>query len=180
MHLMLYANNQLSSEKYISQSIMVAVFGLALFLAQMPWTKKFESKFELKKFHPQQKNNNFKFKISEIQIQQLYNGLIRYDLLCSDKTSIEAFKNVLTEDWDCHRSKIYLNLDGPSCREFYDHLVKTFPINSSTLKNFFETSGVIARANGKSYKYNTVKNAPTRTPVSKQNEILNTIFQNLK
>lgn len=180
MHLMLYGHNFLSSENFLLQSIMVATFGLAFFLSQIPWTKRFEKNFITKKSPPQPGSTSFEFKISDLQIQQLYNELIRYDLLCSDKTCFEAFRNVMTKNWDCHNSKIYLNLDGPSCREFYDHLVKTFPSNSSTLKNFFETSGLIVRANGKPYKYNTVKNAPTRTPVSKHHEALKDIFFKLK
>lgn len=180
MHLMLYTNSYLGSGHYASQAIEFAAFGLALFLAHLPWTKRFESRFELRKFSPKQKKESFAFRISDIQMQQLYNGLIKYDLLCSDKTSLEAFKNVLTEDWNSHDSKIYLNLDGPSSREFYDHLVTTFPKNSSTLKNFFETSGVIARTNGKPYKYNTIKNAPTRTPVSKHHEALINVFHRLR
>lgn len=180
MHLMLYAQNNSGSEHYLFQSITVVTFFLAFFLAQMAWTENFESKFEVKKSHQFQKINNFEFKISESQIQELYNELTRYDLLCPDKTNLEAFNRVLTENWDCHDSKIYLKLDGPSSREFYENLVKSFPKNSSTLKIFFETSGVIVRADGKPYKYNTIKNAPTRTPVSKHSQTLNDIFQKLK
>ena len=180
MHLMQYAQTGPGSDNYLFQSITVVTFFLGFFLAQMAWTEKFENKFEVKKSHHSEKINNFQFKISESQIQQLYNELTRYDLLCPEKTNLEAFKTVLTEKWDCHDSKIYLKLDGPSSREFYEHLVKTFPSNASTLKIFFETSGVIVRANGKSYKYNTIKNAPTRTPVSKHYETLTKIFNRLK
>lgn len=180
MHLMLYAYTGPGSQNYLFQSITVVIFSLAFFLAQMAWTEKFESKFEVKKSHQSKKINNFNFKISESQVQQLYNELTRYDLLCPEKTNLEAFKTVLTKKWDCHNSKIHLKLDGPSSREFYENLVKTFPNNASTLKNFFETSGVIVRANGKPYKYNTIKNAPTRTPVSKHFETLTKIFNRLK
>ena len=180
MHLMLYAHTGSGSQHYLFQSITLTTFGLAFFLAQLAWTENFESKFEVKKTSHPQNINNFNFKISESQVQQLYNELTRYDLLCPDKTSLEAFHSVLTQDWDCHDFKIHLKLDGPSSREFYEHLVMTFPKNSTTLKRFFETSSVIVRANGKPYKYNTIKNAPTRTPVSKYAQTLNDVFQKLK
>jgi hypothetical protein len=44
------------------------------------------------------------------------------------------------------------------------------------LKNLFITSGLVLRPDGKIYNYNTLKNAPTRTPVSKQHEVLARIF----
>ena len=48
-----------------------------------------------------------------------------------------------------------------------------------TLKNLFITSGLVFRPDGKRYNYNTIKNAPTRTPVSKQKDILVQIFSKL-
>ncbi|WP_156888572.1 hypothetical protein [Christiangramia echinicola] len=106
--------------------------------------------------------------------------MVRFDLIDQEETSMEDFKNVLLKDWNSHSSKIHLKMDGPTCREFFDALIKTFPNNSMTLKNLFITSGLILRPDGKKYNYNTLKNAPTRTPISKQNEVLNTIFQSLK
>jgi len=105
--------------------------------------------------------------------------MIRFNLIDQEETSIADFKNVLLKDWNRHSSKIHLKMDGPSCREFYEFLIKTFPNNSITLKNLFNTSGLILRPDGKKYNYNTLKNAPTRTPISKQNEVLNSIFQSL-
>lgn len=180
MHMMLYAHDSLNRDNYLVTSITLATFGLAFFLAQTAWTENFENKFKVQKPHSSQKTNNFQFKISESQVQQLYNELTRYDLLCQDRTSLEAFHTVLTQNWDCHDFKIHLKLDGPSSREFYEHLVKTFPSNSSSLKSFFETSGLIVRANGKPYRYNTIKNAPTRTPVSKYAQTLSDVFQKMK
>lgn len=70
-------------------------------------------------------------------------------------------------------------MDGPSSREFYEYLSKAFPKNTMTIKNLFITSELVLRADGKKYKYNTLKNAFTRTLVSKQNEVLINIFRAL-
>lgn len=51
-------------------------------------------------------------------------------------------------------------MDGPSCREFYDHLTRTFPANAMPLKNLFITSGLVLRPDGKIYNYNTLKMPP--------------------
>ena len=104
--------------------------------------------------------------------------MLRFELIDQEATSLIDFKNVLLRDWNRHSSRIHLKMDGPSCREFYDHLKKTFPKNSMTLKNLI-TSGVILRHDGRNYNYNTLKNAPTRSPISKQHEILKIIFKNL-
>lgn len=103
--------------------------------------------------------------------------MVRFDLIDQEATSLNDFKNVLLQDWDSHRSKIHLNMDGPSCREFFDYFIHTFPKNSITLKNLFFTSGLILRPDGKRYNYNTLKNAPTRTPISKKHDALKLIFQ---
>ncbi len=42
--------------------------------------------------------------------------------------------------------------------------------NSLTLKNLFISSWLILRPDGKSYNFNTIKNAPTKTSFSKQNK----------
>ncbi len=102
--------------------------------------------------------------------------MVRFDLIDQEATSLIDFKKVLLKDWDSHHSKIHLKMDGPSCREFYDHLKKTFPNNSMTLKNLI-TSGVILRQDGRNYNYNTLKNAPTRSPISKQHESLKVVFK---
>ena len=61
----------------------------------------------------------------------------------------------------------------------YMMLVKTFPNNSMTLKNLFITSGLVLRPDGKKYIYNTWKNAPTRSPISKMHATLTLIFKKL-
>ena len=105
--------------------------------------------------------------------------MVRFDLLDQEKTSIEDLRNVLLKDWNSHSSKLYLKMDGPSCREFFDYLVKTYPNNSMTLKNVFITSGLVRRPDAKKYNYNTLKNAPTRSPLSKMHVTLNSIFEKL-
>lgn len=105
--------------------------------------------------------------------------MVRFDLIDQEATSLIDFKNVLLKDWDSHQSKIHLKMDGPSCREFYDYFKKSFPNNSMTLKGIFITSQLIVRPDGNEYNYNTLKNAPTRSPISKRHSTLKTIFQNL-
>ena len=103
--------------------------------------------------------------------------MVRFDLIDLEATSLIDFKNVLLKDWDSHNSKIHLKMDGPSCREFYEYFKKAFPNNSITLKNLFKSSGLIVRPDGKGYNYHTLKNAPTRSPISKQHEVLIMIFK---
>lgn len=180
MHLMIHANQTVASQDYFTLSITIIVFSLAFFLSHLSWTKRFENFFAKKMDLPtQQASKNFELRISELQMNQLYNELVRYDLVKQDKTSFLDFKNVLTKDWESHSSKIYFKMDGPSCREFFFHLVQTFPNNSLSLRDFFDRSKLIVRPDGKPYKYNTIKNAPTRTPVSKHHETLSSIFKKL-
>ena len=70
-------------------------------------------------------------------------------------------------------------MDGPSCREFFEQLVQTFPNNSLTLIDFFDRSKLIVRPDGKRYKYNTIKNAPTRSSQSKKHFELKQIFSKI-
>ena len=180
MHLMAYSNSSIENKGVFIHSIIWFTFILGFLACQFTWTKKFEYTFapQLKKSNGKS-SENFKISISERQVTELYNEMVRYDLIDQDKTSFEDFKNVLLEDWGSHHSKLHLNMDGPSCREFYDYLTKTYPNNNMTLKNLFITSGLILRPDGKIYNYNTLKNAPIRTPVSKQNETLVSIFRKL-
>lgn len=181
MHLMVYAYRSLPVENLLLQAITLVVFALAAFVTHLPWTEKFESTLQLhKRKPPQQELSHFNLKISEIQLQQLYNELVKYDLVQSDKTTFTNFERVLTQEWDAHNSRIHFNMDGPSCREFYDLLVSTFPTNTLTLKNFFQDSQLIIRPDGKIYKYNTIKNAPTRSSYSKKHSELKEIFQKMK
>lgn len=179
MHLM-YSFQQTYKGSDISiQLLTFLVFSLGLFFCIISWGEKFNSSFlEKPKIKAARPINNFNLSISDFQINQLYNDMVRFDLLDQEETSIEDFKNVLLNDWNSHGSKLHLKMDGPSCREFYDYLKKTFPNNSMTLKNLFKSSKLIVRPDGKGYNYHTLKNAPTRSPISKQHEALKVIFKN--
>lgn len=180
MHLMMYSRNSIKSDNSILLGIILIVFLLGFYLSTLPWTEKFKREIQNQKtVSSPKKNNNFNLVISDDQLQLLFQGLVRYDLLDSEKTSLQDFKNVLNKNWDAHSSKIHFKMDGPSCREFYELLKKSFPENLITLKNLFITSGLIRRPDGKKYNYNTLKNAPTRSPVSKHNETLVNIFKGL-
>ncbi|WP_424495347.1 hypothetical protein [Salinimicrobium sp. GXAS 041] len=180
MHLVFYSYNSIEHSNLFFQILIPAVFIPGFLFCHFSWTEKFKVSFtgtpkKIIKRSPE----NFNISISERQATELYNELVRYDLIDQDKTSLEDFKNVLLKDWKSHQSKLHLKMDGPSCREFYDYLTKTYPNNNMTLKNLFITSGLVLRPDGKPYNYNTIKNAPTRTPVSKENKSLKKIFKKL-
>jgi len=156
------------------------VFTLGVFFCLISWGEKFKSSFSEKaKIKADKGIYNFNLSIPDFQINQLYNEMVRFELIDQEKTLITDFKNVLLQDWNSHSSKIHLKMDGPTCREFFDHLVKTFPNNLMTIKNVFITSGLILRPDGKTYNYNTLKNAPTRSPTSKMHITLTSIFKKL-
>lgn len=181
MHLAFYSRYTIESDTLIVLAISFLVFLAGFFLSILPWTDKFKNSIQSQKSAGSlKKNKNFNLKISEDQAQKLYHNLMKYDLLNIEKTSLLDFRNVLSKDWDAHNSKIHFNMDGPSSREFYEFLSQTFPKNTMTIKNLFITSDLVLRANGKKYKYNTLKNAHTRTPYSKNNQALNKIFQDLR
>ena len=181
MHLMVIANETLTAGNYFLRIIVITVFAISLFISHIVWTDRFESSLlSQKKLVPQQGEKNFNLKITDFHIQKLYSELVKYDLIIANETSLLDFKNVLTQNWDSHNSKINFNMDAPSCREFYNCFTRTFPNNTMTIKNVFITSRLILRPDGKRYNYNTLKNAPTRTPFSKHNEILFSIFEKLK
>jgi hypothetical protein len=180
MHLMIHANQTVVNKSDFFLSITTIVFSLAFFISHLPWTRRFEFFFTKESYSRTHKaSKNFELKISELQTKQLYNELVRYDLVQQDRTSFLDFKNVFTQDWDSHSSKIYFKMDGPSCREFFYHLVQTFPNNSLTLINFFDRSKLIVRPDGTRYKYNTIKNAPTRSSQSKKHFELKQIFNKI-
>lgn len=180
MHLMLYSHMSGENNNVLFQVISALVFILGFFFCHFSWTEKFIVSFQASTKHVNQRSTeNFNFSISETQITQLYHEMTRYDLIEEKNTSLQDFKNVFLSDWTSHDSQLHLKMDGPSCREFYEYLIKTYPNNTLTLKDFFITSGVVVRPDGKRYNYNTIKNAPTRTPVSKHNEILENIFRKL-
>lgn len=180
MHLMSFARTTISPENYMVQVIVLLVFGLGFYFTIITWTDQFRKNIESRKTLPAlKKERNFNLAISEDQIQKLYHGLMKYDLVNSEMTSLDDFKNVLAKNWDVHSSKIQFNMDGASCREFYDYFIQTFPENSLTMKNFFETSKLVVRSDGKFYKYNTIKGAPLKTISSKENDTLRRIFHKL-
>ena len=180
MHLMYFSQITSQTNNLILQLITTIVFYLGFFFCCFSWSQKFEHSFlpKLKK-SVSKSSENFNLSIPEGKIVQLYNELVRFDLLNQDLTTFEDFQNVLTKNWKDHNSKIHFKMDGPSCREFYEYFVRTYPKNSLTLKNLFISSELIIRPDGKFYNYNTIKNAPTKTSFSKQNETLKTIFTGL-
>ncbi|MBZ9631376.1 hypothetical protein LB465_11350 [Salegentibacter sp. LM13S] len=180
MHLSVFSSYAIESDNFLVVAISFLVFLAGFFLSVLPWTDKFKNSMQSQKpAGSLKKDKNFNLVISEGQIQKLYHNLMRYDLLNSEKTSLLDFQKVLTENWETHNSKIHFNMDGASCREFYDYFTQTFPENSLTMKNFFETSKLVIRSDGKPYKYNTIKSAPLKTVSSKENDRLNKIFQEL-
>ena len=147
---------------------------------QLPWTEKFENTFVPKVTMSTAKSSeNFNISISDLQLIQLYNELVRFDLIIQDLTSLEDFRNVFLRIGREHNSKLHLKMDGPSCREFFEQLAQNFPSNTLKLKDLFITSGLILRPDGKKYNYNTLKNAPIRSQVSKNHEALVHIFKKL-
>ena len=180
MHLMFSFHQTYKSFDLSLHILSFLVFSLGAFFCHISWGKKFKKSFKEKlKIKTPKALNNFNLSISDFQINRLYNDLVRFDLIDQEKTSIEDFKKIFLEDWNSHSSKLYLKMDGPTCREFFDYLVKTFPNNSMTLKNLFITSGLVLRPDAKKYNYNTLKNAPTRSPLSKMHVTLTSIFQKL-
>ncbi|MGB8376416.1 MAG: hypothetical protein WCE57_13945 [Salegentibacter sp.] len=179
MHYLYYSHP--STDGMLFQLIILAAFTSGFFLCQLSWSEKFQASFQKQlKDHPKDKaSHSFNLSISGIQIDQLYSDLVRYDLINQDTTSLEDFRNVLLKDWSSHKSSLHLKMDGPSCRAFYDYFTRAYPKNTMTLKNFFITSGLVFRPDGRKYNYNTLKNAPIRTPVSKHNDTLVNIFQKI-
>lgn len=181
MHLMFNFHQLHKISSIAIQFIIVFVILLGFYFCLISWGENFKSSFSEKTTsNSNNPSKNFHLSISDLDVSRLYNQMVRFDLIDQEKTTLADFRNVLLKDWDSHTSKLHLKMDGPSCREFYDTFKKTFPSNSLTLKNLFISSNLICRPDGKPYKYNTLKNALYRTPVSKQNEVLNTIFQKLK
>jgi hypothetical protein len=189
MHLMSFTSVNIPPENYLVQVIVLLAYGVGFYFAFVTWTDHFSNSMQVEEALPVPENapkkialkkaENFQLKISEDQLQKLYQGLMKYDLFDPDKTSLQDFENALTKDWSTHDSKIHFKMDGPSSREFYEFLSTTFP-NEMTIKDLFINSGVVLRVDGKKYKYNTLKNAPIRTPVSKQNHALTNIFKKLR
>ncbi|NDV42676.1 hypothetical protein GTK07_04995 [Muricauda sp. 40Bstr401] len=100
-------------------------------------------------------------------------------MIHSEQTNLDDFIEVFLKDWHTHNSKIFFKLDAPSCREFYELFKLKFPTNSLSLIDFFKRSDTIRRKDGKPYKYSTIKDAKSRTPVSNRSEDLKAIFESL-
>ena len=92
MHLMIHVKQTVANQDYFSLSISTIVFSLAFFFSQLVWTSRFENFFTKKMdSHTPQASRNFNLKISELQTKQLYNELVRYDLVQQNKTSFFRF-----------------------------------------------------------------------------------------
>ncbi|MGI0107987.1 hypothetical protein [Salinimicrobium sp. WS361] len=180
MHLMVYSNSSLENKGILIQVIIWLTFILGFLFCQFTWTEKFQNTFVPKVTRSTaESSQNFNISISDLQLIQLYNELVRFDLLNQDLTALEDFRNVLLKDWKEHNSKLHLKMDGPSGREFFEQLAQTFPNNSLSLIDFFDRSKLIVRPDGKRYKYNTIKNAPTRSSQSKKHFELRQIFSKI-
>lgn len=137
------------------------VFISGVVMSQITWSKKFKTVFIPSIKRRLQTKKNFNISITKNQLDRLYDGMVRFDLILINRTSKEDFINCFLLDWDAHDSKIYFRLDNPSCREFYELFTSTFPHNSLLYVDFFKNSNVIFRANGKKYNYGTIRNAVT-------------------
>jgi hypothetical protein len=148
-------------------------------LSQVTWTKRFKNVFIPKIQERLKRKKNFNVSITDEQLKTLYNEMVRYDMIVGEQTKRNDFIKVFTLDWGKHDSKIYLKLDAPSCREFYEIFKTHFLNNSLTLIDFIERSDTIRKEDGNPYTYATVKDAKSRTPVSKRSNDLKKIFSGL-
>jgi len=155
------------------------IFLGGIVICDSTWSKRFKNIFISSIKQKLKSKRNFGISISKQQLGALYNALVRFDMIDIDSTTYDDFEKVLLLDWKAHTSKIHFKLDAPSCREFYEFFKTKFPINSLSLTDFFDRSSAIRRDDGKTYTYTTIKNAKSRTPVSKRNDDLKAIFSNL-
>ncbi len=165
-----------SSIFYISNWV---IFFGGIVLSQITWTDKFKNVFIPKIKEKLKKQHNFNISTTIDQLKDLYNSLVTYDMIIAERTDKDDFVKVFIEDWNTHDSKVYFKLDAPSCREFYELFKVTFPKNTMSVIDFFKRSDTIRREDGKPYKYATVKDAKSRTPISKRSKELKTIFSRL-
>jgi len=168
---------EISPQLFYALNWFVFICGIAL--TQLTWTKRFKNVFIPKIQEKLKRKKNFNVSISDEQLKILYNGLASYDMIIGERTKRNDFVKVFTSDWGTHDFKIYFKLDAPSCREFYELFKVTFPNNSLTLIDFFERSDSIRREDGNPYTYSTVKDAKSRTPISKRSDDLKEIFSDL-
>lgn len=155
------------------------IFLGGILMSQITWSKKFKSIFIPSIQKKLRSRRNFDVSISERQLQKLYDELVRFDMIDIERTGNEDFEKVFLLNWDTHSSKIYFNLDAPSCREFYELFRIEFPKNALSLIDFFDRSNAIRRTDGSAYAYDTIRNAKSRTPISKRSDDLKVIFSNL-
>ncbi len=148
-------------------------------LSQITWTKKFKNVFIPKIKEKLKKKNNFNVSVTDGQLKKLYSGLVRYGMLIIERTERDDFIKVFKKDWHTHESIIHFKLDAPSCREFFELFKATFPENSMSVIDFFKRSDTVRREDGRPYKYSTVKDAKSRTPISKKSDDLKAIFSDL-
>lgn len=163
-----------------SISIMVVlnwgIFLSGFYFCLASWSKRFKSVFIPRIKKQIRPSKNFNIAITENQLERLYEEMIGYDMVIKEKTKVDDFVNCFLLDWDDHDSKIYFRLDNPSCREFYELFKTSFPNNSLQLIDFISNSNIIRRVDGKKYNYDTVRNAGSRSPISKRTDDLNAIF----
>jgi len=155
------------------------IFFGGIVMSQLTWSKKFKRVFIPKIKERLENQKNFNVSATEDQLKKLYHGLVRYDMIITERTEMDDFIKVFKDDWNIHDSKVYFKLDSPSCREFYELFKVHFPINSLTLIDFFKRSDTVRREDGNRYTYNTVKDAKSRTPISKRSDDLKNIFSGL-
>jgi len=165
------------SSFYFIGNCLIFLGGIAM--SQITWSKKFKNVFIPKIKGKLKRKNNFNISVTDAQLTDLFNGLVRFDMILIERTQEEDFIKIFREDWNTHDSKIYFKLDAPSCREFYELFKVCFPENSLSVIGFFKRSNTIRREDGKPYTYSTVKDAKSRTPISKKSDELKTIFSNL-
>ena len=89
MHLM-FSFHQSNKNSDISLHLLaLLVFSLGVFFCLISWGEKFKSAFSEKvKIKSDNGINNFNLSITDFQISQLYNEMVRFDLIDQEKTSI--------------------------------------------------------------------------------------------
>ncbi len=165
------------SSFYFIGNCLIFLGGIAM--SQITWSKRFKTVFIPRIKEKLKRKHNFNISATNDQLKDLYKGLVRFDMINIELTKEEDFINVFKEDWKTHGSKIYFKLDAPSCREFYELFSLYFPENSLSVIGFFKRSNAIRREDGKAYTYSTVKDAKSRTPISKKSDKLKSIFSSL-
>src|SRR5680860_84527 len=101
MHLMFSYHQAFRYWNLSIQVIVYLAFLLGVYFCLISWGEKFKSSFlENVRIKSTESPINFNLSISELQINQLYNEMIRFDLVAQEKTSLIDFKNVFCKDWN--------------------------------------------------------------------------------